>query len=459
MRLPALVRTTTFKLSIVYIALILVYSVLLLGHIYLTTVAHIRDETEQLVNGELDSILSAYDTGGLARVNQSLLERASTPDRFFLYQLETQSGIKLSGDLSAMPRDGTGPVDFEFYAHQPGGGEVVIQARGRIVNLGPEARLMVAFDSADSSQIIRSISEVVWRGAGVGLVLALIGGVIVSRWVAQRTEQLVTTAEAVMGGDLDRRADQKGRDDEFDRLAERMNAMLDRLQALVHDSRHAGDAIAHDLRSPLSRMRNRLEKALRQPLSACETREVLENTIEEADRLLTTFNAILSLSRMTAHAEMRLVRTDISEVLSEVSELFEPAALDAGLDFKADPGRPVHVMADREMIAQALSNLIDNAIKYTPSGGAIHVSLRRAGDNMVDLIVKDTGIGIDEAERERVKQRFVRMDKARTLPGAGLGLALVDAVARIHRGELILLHGDGPPERPGLKAVLRLRRA
>lgn len=459
MRLPPFARTTTFRLSIVYILLIFVYSAVLLGYIYQSTVGYMREQTDARINAEIDSILRAYSDGGLSRVSQSLFERASAPDRYFLYQLETPSGIRLSGDLSAMPAAGTGKVNFDIDARRPDGEVLTVKAEGRIINLGTEARLLVAFDAGERGEIIRRITNAVWTAAAVGLALALIGGIAVSRAVARRAEQLVDTAEEVMGGNLAKRAPQKGYDDEFDRLAERMNAMLDRLQALVRASRHTGDAIAHDLRSPLSRMRNRLESSLVRPLGEAEARDVVAETIEEVDGVLTTFNAILRLSRLDEHAEIRLVRTDVSEIVSEVADLFEPAAEAAGLDFRAEPSRATEVLGDRELIAQAVSNLIDNAIKYTPEGGAIYVSTRRGDDNTVDLIVRDTGFGIEEAERERVKQRFVRMDKARTQPGSGLGLSLVEAVAQVHRGEFLLLDGNGPPQRPGLKAVLRLRRA
>ena len=303
------------------------------------------------------------------------------------------------------------------------------------------------------------ITNTIYLAGGAGLIITIIGGIWISRLVARRAQQLVDTTEQVMAGDLTARAKTAGTDDEFDRLAERLNAMLERLQALVKASRHTGDAIAHDLRSPLSRMRNRLEHALSQPDPNRTANEVIEDTITEVDGVLATFNAILRLSRLDAQTEMRMERTDVSELVEEMADLFEPAAEFEGLRFESDASRAAQVLGDREMIAQALSNLIDNAIKYTPEGGAIRVSARRADDNMVELMVKDTGFGIPESDRERAKQRFVRMDDARTLPGSGLGLALVDAVAMVHRGEFQLLDGDGPPERPGLKAVLRLPRA
>lgn len=459
MRLPPFARTTTFRLSLAYIALIFVYSLVLLGFIYTTTVGYMRSETEQRINLEIDSLVLAHSQGGLSRVTQALFERAAVPNRYFMYQLETPSGVKIIGDLSAMPSTDTGEVDFEIDVRRQGGDPFVLDVEAQIVNLGTEARLLVGYNAGDRSEIVRRLNRAILLAAAGGLLLSLIGGIWISRGVARRAQGLVDVAENVMGGDLTARARKRGLDDEFDRLADRLNAMLDRLQALVKASRHTGDAIAHDLRSPLSRMRNRLETAMVGEITAEQARDVLGETVEEVDNVLNTFNAILRLSSIDAHAQMKLERIDVSELVEAMSEWFEPAAEQEGLAFRTARGRHVHVMGDREMIAQAVSNLIDNAIKYTPAGGSIELSTQRGPDKFIDIIVKDSGIGIPETERERVKQRFVRMDAARTQAGSGLGLALVEAVAMAHRGEFELLDGDGPPERPGLRAVLRLPRA
>lgn len=459
-RLPPFARTTTFRLSAFFVLLTFLYTLVLIGFIYSTTIGYSRAENRKRIDAEIDSLVLAYTEGGLSRVSQSLLERAAAPQRYFLYQLQTPSGIKLSGDLSAMPEGNyPGEVEFEIDVRRPGGSAFTVDVAGRVVNLGTEAQLLVGYDVSNQGVMTARITSAIWIAGGAGLIVAIIGGIWISRGVARRAQHLVDTAEKVMAGDLTARARARGVDDEFDRLAERMNAMLDRLQALVKASRHTGDAIAHDLRSPLSRMRNRLENALATPDPVMSVEDVIEQTIREVDGVLATFNAILRLSRLDAQSEMRMERTDVSEVVEELSDLFEPAAEHEGLEFQSEAAKSTQVLGDREMIAQALANLIDNAIKYTPEGGAIQVSARRADDNMVELMVKDTGFGIPETDRERAKQRFVRMDDARTLPGSGLGLALVDAVAMVHRGEFQLLDGDGPPERPGLKAVLRLPRA
>jgi signal transduction histidine kinase len=456
--LPPFARTTTFRLSLLYVGLILLTSALLFGLLYQTTVGYLNKQIEERVEEEIGILLQGYREGGLSRVSQSLFERAATPNRYFLYQLETPSGIKLEGDLSDMPEyEASGPIEFELDVRRQNGEVESLDITGEIVSLGNEARLLVGYDSSEADLMIRQIMRAIYIAAMVGLVITILGGWYISRGVSRRAGELVNTAEAVMRGNLDERARVGRYNDEFDQLADRMNAMLDRLQKLVKASRHTGDAIAHDLRSPLSRMRNRLEKELINPNRDAEA--ALAETIDEVDGILATFNAILRLSHLDSRSKLSLINTDIGEIVDELADLFEPAAEDHGLGFSARETRAPQVLADREMIAQALANLIDNAIKYTPEGGAISVSAKRSNANMVDVIVKDTGEGIPEPDRDRAKKRFVRLDDARTHQGSGLGLALVDAVAELHRGEFLLLDGDGPPGRPGLKAILRLPRA
>jgi hypothetical protein len=228
--------------------------------------------------------------------------------------------------------------------------------------------------------------------------------------------------------------------------------MLARLETLMAATRHAGDSIAHDLRSPLSRLRNQLEARLRGPIDEVSARETLAETVEEVDRVLATFNAILRLSRVNAGAEGTLLPLDLTELCEELAELFEPACEDAGIAFSSDIGKNLDFTGDRTLLAQAISNLLDNAVKYTPSGQSIAFLARRT-EGRIEITVQDTGPGIPEEDLERVKERFVRLDEARTHSGSGLGLALVDAVAELHSGEFTLTRGD---QNIGLKATLSL---
>jgi signal transduction histidine kinase len=246
-----------------------------------------------------------------------------------------------------------------------------------------------------------------------------------------------------------------GSGDEFDRLSEQLNAMLGKLERLVISSRSAGDSIAHDLRSPLTRLRNRLEAGLKEG-GAEGPRAALANSIDDVDSLLETFNAVLRLSRVQAGATGSFRRTNLKGIIDELAELYQPVCEEKGLAFVYQPEDDLYVMADTHLIAQAMSNLLDNAVKYSPAGGSIRMFGRRVGSGEVELCIADTGPGIPAQDRERVVERFVRLEQSRSEPGSGLGLSLASAVAEAHSGRLVLGDGDGPPASPGLSAKIVL---
>ncbi len=462
--MPIFVRTTTFKLALLYSTMIAVFSGALLAYLYYSTVYYIRVESERRITVEFEQLANAYYTGGMQRLSQAVFERMTLSGSPFYYYLEDTAGQKIAGHFPRLPDDppesGMKTVYFDFELPQTDGSKVLRPAAGRIVRLRDNGgALMVAFDTAQQTVIVDRIQSAILVAAPVALILSLFGGVLITRGAARRAEELAKTAEAVIGGELSRRVPMRGTGDEFDRLAQRINAMLDQIGKLVEASQNTGNAIAHDLRSPLTRLRNRLEIALSAPMSERDANATLGETVEEVDRVLDTFNAILRLARLDAGTEGLRVRMDLSEVAEELAELFDPACEEAGLAFRSQIARNQLVLGDRELIGQAISNLIDNAIKYTPEGGSIAVSVTRGPEAMVDLTVTDTGPGIPEFERPKVVERFHRLDSARTQPGSGLGLSLVQSVADLHGGELILADGSGPKDRPGLKATLRLPRA
>jgi len=461
--LPTFLKTTTFKLALIYSAMFAAFSAALLVYLYYSTVYYIRTESERRMDLEFEQLGNAYFTGGMERLSQSVLERMTRTGSTYFYYLEDSSGRKIAGHFGRMPttppEEDVQTVYFEFRQQEPDGTEIFRPAAGRIVRLRDNGgALLVAFDTEQQTAIVGRIQRAIFIAAPIGLVFSLLGGILISRGAARRADELARTAEAVMGGELGRRAPVRGSGDEFDRLASRLNAMLDQIEKLVDSTRHTGNAIAHDLRSPLSRLRNRLEIALSEPMTRESAEATLEETVLEVDRVLGTFNAILRLARLEAGAEGERVRMDVSELGEELAELFDPACEEAGLSFKSHISRNLTVLADRDLVGQALSNLLDNAVKYTPEGGEISFSIMRGPNGTVDMVVVDSGPGVPVEARERVVQRFQRMDSARTQPGSGLGLALVDSVADMHGGALILDDAGGPSEAPGLKATLRLPR-
>lgn len=456
-RLPALVRTTTFRLALLHASIFILFSASLLAYLYYETAGHMSRQAETELNAEFQELSAAY-RGGLDRLNQAVTERSEARGKFF-YLLLDSNGQKLSGDFDVLPAAAPAgqvvDVQFEYEARTLDGQPSRRSAEGRISRLAEGGVLMVAYDVGQLGEMNRRISEVVWRSAAVGFVLSLIGGVVISRSAAQRAEQLARTTEGVMAGDLTRRAPVQGSGDEFDRLSEQLNAMLGKLERLVISSRSAGDSIAHDLRSPLTRLRNRLEAGLKD--NADEgPRAALAKSIDDVDSLLETFNAVLRLSRVQAGATGSFRRTDLRGIIDELAELYQPVCEDKNLSFTYEPEADLFVLADSHLIAQALSNLLDNAVKYTPAGGAVHLSARHGVNGEVEITVTDTGPGIPAQDRERVIERFVRLEQSRSEPGSGLGLSLASAVAEAHSGKLRLGDGGGKPDMPGLAATLIL---
>ena len=287
------------------------------------------------------------------------------------------------------------------------------------------------------------------------------------RRFARRVEGFNRLATDVRAGNLDRRAPRNYSEDEMDLLAEHLNAMLDHISRLMQAMRYAGDSVAHDLRTPLTRLRTRLETAAVE-LGETDEALVLYEAAGDADQLLSTFDSVLRIARLEAGERRELLKPlDPKPILDDLAELYEPACEDAGLSFGADIASKTLILADRGLLSQAVSNLLENAIKYTPREGSIRLVSRRKRGGGVEISIRDNGPGIPSWDRERVKERFVRLDKSRSLPGSGLGLSLVEAVADLHQAEFIMSDNEdlpsvekgGDPDRPGLSAMLVFPRA
>jgi signal transduction histidine kinase len=271
---------------------------------------------------------------------------------------------------------------------------------------------------------------------------------------------MTDTAQTIMHGDLTGRLPIAGTGDELDRLASHLNAMLERLEALMRGLKEVSDNIAHDLKTPLTRLRNRCEEALRVAGDKDQYRAALETTIEESDGLIRTFNALLMIARAeSGQARDDMREFDAAEIAHDIGELYEPLAEEKGIALKVEADAPARIKGNRELVSQALANLVDNAIKYAEPRKAVNgapaeivVRALNEGDRIL-LTVADSGPGIPEADRGRVVERFVRLEQSRSQPGSGLGLSLASAVARLHGGELTL-----EDNRPGLKSIIALPR-
>jgi signal transduction histidine kinase len=457
-RLPALVRTTTFRLALVHASIFIVFAASLLAYLYYETAGHLERQAERDLNAEFQELSAAYRGGGFDRLNQSVIERSSARGQFF-YLLTDPAGGKVAGDFDVLPAAPPPAgqvfnVRFNYEARDMQGEASRRSAEGRISRLAEGGVLMVAYDVGQLGEINGRITNVVWRSAVVGLALSLIGGVVISRSAARQVAGHHVRRGARKLLSPARRAPLQGSGDEFDRLAEQLNAMLAKLERLVISSRSAGDAIAHDLRSPLTRLRNRLEAGLRETTDAGRA-AALERSIDDLDGVLSTFNAVLRLSRVQAGATGSFRKVRVASITDELAEMYAPVCEEAGLTFEYQSADGLQVVGDSDLIAQALANLLDNAVKYTPRGGAVAFGAKRDGAEL-EIIVQDSGPGIPPDDRERAVERFVRLEQSRSQPGSGLGLSLAAAVAEAHRGRLVLGDGLSMGERRGLSASLML---
>jgi signal transduction histidine kinase len=457
--LTKLFRTTTFRLSLTYLALFSAAAILVIFYIYWNTTVLLSQQVNQTIDAELTGLAEQYTAGGLDQLVRTVAARSQTPGSS-LYLVADKDGRRLAGNLTAVSPElwnSLGPVEFTYRRPAQGGTERRL-AFANVFRLPAGYRLIVGRDIEDRRDLARTIRRGMLWSLGLMALVGLGGGFWVSRRLLARIDAVSETSRTIMEGDLSGRLPVNGSGDELDRLSESLNLMLARIEQLMAGLREVSDNIAHDLKTPLNRLRNRVEEALREPASEPGYRDALERTIEEADGLIKTFNALLSIARLEAGAagENR-EQLDVSELVRDVAELYEPVAEERGITLKADAVPPLTLYADRQLLGQAIANLIDNALKYgapdrADNGARPEVEVTvRATDGTAEIVVTDRGPGVPEAERERVLDRFVRLEASRSEPGSGLGLSLVAAVARLHGGALKLEDNE-----PGLRVVLAL---
>ena len=451
-----LIRTSTFRVVLVYLGLFSASIMVLIGFLYWSTAGFIARQTDAAIQAEIRGLSEQYaqfGTIGLVRALDRRTARARANRG--LYLLADAAFRPLAGNLSSWPRetaDAQGWLTFRLeYADAPG---AVDHGRARTFALGGGLRLLVGRDIRERMEIAQLLRDSVGWGLALAVALSLAGGLLVSRPMLRRIDAINAAGAEIMAGELDRRIPLRGAGDEFDRLAENLNAMLDRIARLLAGVREVSDNIAHDLRGPLARLRGRLELALDGPADGAAYREAIERTIAEADDLLKTFNSLLSIARLEAGAqEARLEPFAMDALLADVAELYAPLADAAKIALGLAIPTGITVRGDRHLLFQCIANLIDNAIKFSPEGGRITVSAGRADDDTVQVVVADRGPGIPDALKPRVFERFYRIEAARNRPGSGLGLSLAAAIAMRHDGALVL-----EDNHPGLRAVLRLKR-
>lgn len=416
----------------------------LLGFFYWSTAGYIARQSDATIRAEIKGLAERYETSGLSGLTSLLAERSQRqqPGDPFIYLLVDSRFQPLVGNVTRWPRgesDADGWVDFKLGDDRSG---KVHRARAQVFRLrGGRFHLLVGRDmfelQATQALILRTL---IW-GLLITVGLGLVGGIMLSRSAMGRLDAINRAVEEIMSGNLARRLPSNGGGDELDRLSRQLNRMLDQIEVSIDGVRRVSDNIAHDLKTPLSRLRARLESLAAPQLDDHERMRLAEQSINEADGLLKTFNALLRIARIEVKARSAEFKAvDLNALLHDVVELYEPVAEDKQQRLLLLGKDLVAIRGDRDLLFQALANLVDNAIKYTPPGGQVTVSLKPN-----EIRVCDSGIGIPEAEREKVFQRFYRTEQSRTTPGSGLGLSLVQAVTKLHQINVSL-----QDNRPGL---------
>jgi len=463
--LGKLLRTTAFKLTLLYLVVFALFAAFLLGYFALNTRRLINEQIVTIVNAEIQALTTTFNQAGIRRLVGIVDVRSRRPGSS-LYLVTTPTGEGLAGNVASLEPgilESQGWVETAYRRlEEPETTEH--NALVRVTRLPGGIRLLVGRDLEERERMFH-IVEIAGRwSVALVIVLGIVGGIFVSRRVLKRVDAMTGTAQTIMAGDLSGRLSVTGSGDEFDRLALNLNGMLERIESLMRGLKEVTDNVAHDLKTPLTRLRNRCEAALRTARSEADYRRVLEDTIEESMSLIRTFDALLTIARAES-GEVRdgMAEFDLAEVARDVTELYEPLAEDKGLTLEFEANEPAAVKGNRELVSQALANLVDNAIKYAAPGTApaqangarpgILVEANTEKDQVV-LTVSDHGPGIPAGDRTRVVDRFVRLEQSRSKPGSGLGLSLVSAVARLHGGELKL-----EDNAPGLRARIALPRA
>ncbi|MER9487526.1 HAMP domain-containing histidine kinase [Mesorhizobium sp. M0563] len=476
---PAIMRTTAARLSALYLLLFALCAVLLVWYMTSLSARMLTAQTQETINDEVLGLARAYQRGGLPVLVRVVEQRSRQPGAN-LYLIADANGQILTGNVQSLE---PGVIEAEGWTTEPfsyrrfGEGELERQrnpvsdpnepAQNEVQAEGEKGHNAIALVLRLPNQMImlvgRDLGEperfraVIRRALMLALGMMGVGGLLiwffVGRAALKRIDSVSEASRRIMGGDLSGRLPVTGAGDEFDRLSENLNSMLARIATLNEGLKQVSDNIAHDLKTPLTRLRNRAEATLSGKHNTSDYRQALEGTIAESDQLIKTFNAILMISRLEAgYSSESTTRVDLAAAVHDVVELYEPVAEEAGVTLETSVQGAFAVNGNRELIGQALSNIVDNAIKYSTdstSRPTVRVTLERI-DGEIRLAVSDNGQGIpDDVDRARVTERFVRLEKSRSQPGSGLGLSLAKAIMTFHNGRLALLPGN-----PGLSVVM-----
>lgn len=430
---------------------------LVLGGLYWWTLESVEREVDASLSSELAELVSRYARGGGGEgFHDEIRRRSQSQPVDEIYVLAESHYERIAGNLQAWPEGLEGDAEARTLAVERRVSQVHVTRSVRAASrtLADGRHLLVGRDMSDLTGFQRSLRGGIVAALGLALLLAIAAGLAISRSLLRRVEGMNETIVHILGGRTRERVAVAGRGDEFDRLAGHFNRLLEENERLVEGMRGVTNDIAHDLRTPLARMRGHIESALAAPADAERPRAALEELLGETNGVLDTFNALLQIAQIESGTiREQMERLELAPLVEGAVDLYQPLADEAGLELVAESEAGLAVRGNRHLLAQALANLIDNAIKYGEGPGRVAIRARRAGERVL-LEVADGGPGIPPEQHERVVERFARLDASRRLPGTGLGLSFVRAVADLHEARLELADNE-----PGLRVTLEFPNA
>ena len=451
-----LLNTTAFRLSVGYMFLVTLAVAVTMGSAYLLTDGLITDEVDLIIDTELKSLQDKYARAGLEGVTDEMNLRIDSWGRIgAVYMLVDSNFNRLAGNVTLWPFEGMpaeGRPEFDIATIEPGR-RAVHPVRAALRTLPNGDRLLVGTDISQGRRFADKFRFAMLWGIGLTSLAAALTGFWFSYRLSRRVGDVTGTCKRILAGELGRRLPVAGANDEFDALAISVNDVLERLEDQARTLRATFDSAAHDLRAPLHRLRTRMDALLwRSPALEPAVHESIESALREVDHLQRTLAVLLQIALAESGAPLAsAAAVDVGELATELAELFEPAVRDRGLTLVDQEDSGAIVQGNRQLLAQLVTNLIENCLKYVPAGGRIDLSVKRLTDS-VCLVVSDNGPGVPDGDRVRATQPFVRLGQGPSRPdSSGLGLSLVAAIARLHRARLSLESND-----PGLRVVVEL---
>jgi len=452
-KLKTLWGVTAIRLSIIYSLIFGLVTIGLIGFMIGATVNILQEQYRASIDMEIGGLNRVYQRGGIRQLFRTLERRPRAPGAN-LYVITSPTGEILEGNVpwlqsGVMENTGWTGRPFKYKSFEDDGKNH--RAIARVLEVPNGMKILVGRDIREAQHFRGAVAHGFQIALGTILILGILTWIFVGRRALKRIDGLSQSTMRIMGGDRSERLPVTGSNDEFDRLSENLNRMLDRINSLDVGTKQMSDNIAHDLKTPITRLRNKAEEALRLEKKSNEQQEAIGEIIDDCDRIVKTFDALLMISRVESGATVaKFSPLDAKVIAADIYELYEALAEDEGVKLFFEEGHDNTLLfnGNRELISQAISNLIDNAIKY--GGDEIHLSVEMSNE-IILISVMDNGQGIAQEDLTRVMERFVRLDESRNTSGNGLGLSLVNAISKLHEGQFLLEAGD-----VGLKAILEI---